>query len=204
MDKAKAIEVLENELISLRYDGNISDELNDAYETAIKSLKESESMITQERNELIQLAKEQNITAEELGIVPTIIKERDVEFFDNVARFIKEYELEEKARDCIEEKYWDDLGIRPIPKYQVIEVKLEKRIYRNIKVAIPIDEDAYNVDDYFNTYDLDMDYVDPDDEDDWEIEDTSVYDSNDGEGATIERLINHYGDDIYNRYDLVD
>lgn len=40
MENIKAAEILEGELISLRYDGNISDELEIAYETAIKVLRE--------------------------------------------------------------------------------------------------------------------------------------------------------------------
>lgn len=199
MDKAKAIEILENELISLRYDGNISDELNDAYETAIKSLKESKTM---ERNDVISLAKELNITPEELGITPKVVTEKDEQLFHEVGEFIRENELEEVARDSINEKYWEDLGIKPEKKYKVVEVRVEKRIYNNLKVAIPIDEEEYNVDAYYDTYDLDADM--PDDEDDWEVNDTSIYDSNNGDGLTKAELDRRYGDDLYNRYDLED
>lgn len=125
-----------------------------------------------EREKVVALVKALGITAEELGIEPkTEVREvvkTDEQFIHEVANMIHGMEMEEDARDNINEKYWEMLGIMPEKKYKVVEVTMKKTIYQKVTVAMPNDEDTSYVEDYIDTYDLD--YDNPYDEDDWETD----------------------------------
>lgn len=145
-----------------------------------------------DREKIIELVKALGITAEELGIEPRVETIRDEQFIHEVSEYIKDKEDEETARDYINEKYWDDLGICFKKKYKVVECRLEKKIYKNILVAMPEEDDSSNVEDYYDYY-----YVDDNDcdyEDEWETD----YVNNHQTNLTAEQLRNCYGDDVIN------
>ena len=151
-----------------------------------------------ERQTVIELVKALGITAEELGVEPTVktVTEKDTQLIHEVSQYIKEREDEETARDYISEKYWDDLNIRPEKKYKIVTVKFQKTLYAEVKVAMPEDEDEGNADDYIDMYGIDYD-----DEDDWEVDRTYT----DTEGLTEKEIKNRYGeDDIYNYNDFAE
>lgn len=167
----------------------------------VLNAKEDEAM-EMNREKIIELVKALGITAEELGIKPEIktITEKDTQFIHEVSQMIIGMDIEEEARDNINEKYWDDLGIRPEKKYKVVGVKVKKEIYKEIKVVMPDDEDSGNVENYIGNMDyLDNDY--PDDEEDWEIDDYDTL----KEELTAKEICYHYNtDDIWNYNDFED
>lgn len=149
-----------------------------------------------EREYIIEKAKELGVTAEELGVEPREVIVKDTQLIHEVSEMIHSMETEEDARDYINEKYWDDLGIRPPKKYKVMNVRLSKTIYKDIKVVIPEDEEY--VEDYIDyLYNLDNDY--PDDEEDWEIGD---YDSIREDLTEDEIKSNYSEDEIWNYNDI--
>lgn len=152
-----------------------------------------------ERQTVIELVKALGITAEELGVEPTVktVTEKDTQLIHEVSQYIKESEDEEKARDYISEKYWDDLAIRPEKKYKIVTVKLQKTMYAEVKVAMPEDEDEGNAEDYID----DIQYIDSDDEEDWEVDRTYVEE----EDMTEKEIKNRYSEnDIYNYDDFAE
>ena len=175
--------------------GNICDALNN-----MNIEKENETM---ERTKIIELVKALGITAEELGIKPeTQIKtviEKDTQFIHEVSQMIIGMDIQEEARENINEKYWDDLGIAE-KKYKIVKCKMAKTIYKDIYVAMPEDEDE----DYYagrcvgDTSNLDNDY--PDDEEDWEIGDIEIE-----EEDLTESEVNRRGqDEIWNYNDFAE
>lgn len=155
-----------------------------------------------ERENIIELVKALGITAEELGIKPEIktITEKDEQLFHEVSEMIHETEMDlELVRDYINEKYWDDLGIRPEKRYKVIKVTLEKTVYKDIKVAIPEDTDEDDVMYYVDgLHNLDTDY--PDDEEDWEFSGSDIADDN----ITAKEIDDKYGSELWNYDDYED
>lgn len=154
--------------------------------------------IKMERGTIIELVKALDITAEELGIQPEIktVTEKDEQLIHEVSEYIKDREDEETARDYINEKYWDDLAIRPKKKYKVVTVKLQKLVHAETKVVIPEDEDEDEAENYIDTYNIDVE-----DEDDWEVNETDI----DTEDVTEEQIKNRYcEDDIYNYYEFAE
>ena len=152
-----------------------------------------------ERQTVIELVKALGITAEELGVEPTVktVTEKDTQLIHEISQYIKEREDEETARDYISEKYWDDLAIRPEKKYKILTVKLQKTLYAEIKVAMPEDEDEGNAEDYID----DIQYIDSDDEEDWEVDRTYVEE----EDMTEKEIKNRYSEnDIYNYDDFAE
>lgn len=152
-----------------------------------------------ERQSVIEIVKSLGITAEELGVQPEIktVTEKDEQLIHEVSEYIKEREDEETARDYINEKYWDDLAIRPKKKYKIVTVKLQKTLYAEVKVAMPEDEDEGNAEDYID----DIQYIDSDDEEDWEVDRTYVEE----EDMTEKEIKNRYSEnDIYNYYDFAE
>lgn len=144
---------------------------------------------------LKEIIKANGITAEELGI--KTITEKDEQLFHEVSEMIHEMEIDlELVRDYINEKYWDDLGIRPEKRYKVIKVTLEKAIYKDIKVAIPEDANEEDVMDYVDgLYNLDSDY--PDDEEDWEFSYSHIEENN----ITAKEIDKQYGGEELWNYD---
>lgn len=159
----------------------------------IKVKKENETM---DREKIIELVKALGITAEELGIEPKIETVRDTELIEQMRKVIEHFTTPEDARDYINEKYWDDLGIRPKKKYKVVECRLEKKIYKSILVAMPEEDDDSNVEDYYDYYYVDND--DYDDEDEWEIDYTNNHETD----LTAEQLRKCYSDDVINYHDF--
>lgn len=154
-----------------------------------------------ERENIIELVKALGITAEELGIKPEIrtVTEKDNQFIHEVSEYIKYREDGETAREYIDEKYWDDLAIRPENRYKVINVTLQKTIYKDIKVAIPNDADEDDVMDYVDgLWNLDTDC--PDDEERWEFNGSNMADDN----ITAREIDNKYGTELWNYDDYED
>lgn len=153
-----------------------------------------------EREYIIAKAKELGVTTEELGIEPKVKIEtvRDTELIEQMRKVIEHFATPEDARDYISEKYWDDLGIQK-KKYKIVKCRMKKEIYKDIYVAIPNDENEDNVDRYIdNTYNLDTDY--PDDEEDWELweADTEEID------MTADEVNSRGQDEIWNYNDFED
>lgn len=151
-----------------------------------------------ERQTVIEIVKALGITAEELGVEPIVktVTEKDTQLIHEVSQMIHDFEIEEDARGKISEKYWDDLAIRPEKKYKIVTVKLQKTLYAEVKVAMPEDEDEGNAEDY-----IDTNYIDSDDEEDWEVDRTYI----DHEDMTEKEIKNEYGeDDIYNYNDFAE
>ena len=124
------------------------------------------------KENIIAVAKELQITAEDMGFTPVIETKEVVVKDEKLIRELKEMIAgmvlnHEDVRENISEEYWDDLDIREKPKYKIVEVKLNKTIYKTINVAIPEDESADDAENYIDDY-PDNDY--PDDEEDWEVE----------------------------------
>ena len=155
-----------------------------------------------EREYIINKAKELGITSEELGFAKQIetITVKDEELYHDLRDYIEYNDNPEVARDYFDEKYWDDLKIRPEKKYKVIGVKVKKTIYKEIKVVMPDDKDINSVDEYAENLDyLDNDYLD--DEEDWEIDDYDVL-KDDMTAKEIDYSYN--SDDIWNYDDFED
>lgn len=162
--------------------------------------KENETMIN-EREYIVAKAKELGITAEELGIEPRVETIRDEQFIHEVSEYIKDREDEEVARDYINEKYWDDLGILPEKKYKIVECRLSKTIYKNVMVAIPEDEDNDFAENCLDNVDYDLDTESPDDEDDWEVDDCYGHEND----LTERQIKDSYDqDDIWNYDDFAE
>ena len=60
-----------------------------------------------EREYIIEKAKELGVTAEELGVEPREVIVKDTQLIHEVSEMIHSMETEEDARDYINEKYWD-------------------------------------------------------------------------------------------------
>lgn len=127
-----------------------------------------------DKEKIIEMVKALGLTAEELGFEEKI--KRDEEFDELVKRFINALNLKDKARDYFSEKYHELLGIQE--KYKILEVRMARTIYKDIRVAIPQDEDDLNMWDYLPdlNYELSNDY--PDDEDDWSDERYNTFEEN--------------------------
>lgn len=130
------------------------------------------------RTETIKAVKAMGITARELGFgdaealeMICVAKSRQ---FDNlttaIAKLIKELDAEETAREIIDEEFWDDLGITE-NKYKIVEVKLQKTLYKTVNIVMGNDEDEYNADNYIDLYAIE-DY-EADDCDNWEVMSTT-------------------------------
>lgn len=130
------------------------------------------------RTETIKAVKSMGITARELGFgdaealeMICVAKSRQ---FDNlttaIAKLIKELDAEEMAREIIDEEFWDDLGITE-NKYKIVEVKLQKTLYKTVNIVMGNDEDEYNADNYIDLYAIE-DY-EADDCDNWEVTSTT-------------------------------
>ena len=156
-----------------------------------------------EREYIINKARELGVTAEELGFAKQIetVTVKDEELYHDLRDYIEYNDDPETARDYFDEKYWDDLGIRPEKKYKIVEVMLEKKIYQKIKVVMPEDEDESNVNDYvgYNLNDLEND--NPYDEDDWDYDYYEEVES----GMTAKEIGYKYSyEDIWNYDDIED
>lgn len=128
-----------------------------------------------DKEKIIEMIKALGLTAEELGFTDTI--KRDTEFDELVKCFIDELDFKDKARDYFPEKYHELLDIKQ-EKYKILEVRMARTIYKDIRVAIPQDEDDYNMWDYLPdlNYELSNDY--PDDEDEWGDERCNTFEEN--------------------------
>lgn len=138
------------------------------------------------RENIIEAVKAMGITANELGICPVTRYEVDIDFLKGVQKLIGYEDIDPAtARDCIPEKYWEDLGIAE-KTYQVVRVTLSKTIRQDIYVAIPDDTSIYDVGDYINN----MEEVewDEDEGDDWEVDDQNTEESD----MTAEEVRNNY------------
>ena len=138
------------------------------------------------REGIIKAVKAMGITASELGIYPVTRYEVDIDFLKGVQKLIGYEDIDPAtARDCIPEKYWEDLGIAE-KTYQVVRVTLSKTIRQDIYVAIPDDTSIYDVGDYINN----MEEVewDEDEGDDWEVDDQNTEESN----ITAEEVRDNY------------
>ena len=151
------------------------------------------------REQVIALVKALNITAEELGIQPEVKTVPDKQLLHELSEMISGEEInKETARDYFDKKYWHDLGIEE-KKYSIYEVRLSKTIYKKINVAVPENTSKYDVMDYVgNLSNLDNDF--PDDEDDWNDDDTTEF-----ECLTKEEIEAKFGqDDLWNYDDFAD
>lgn len=167
----------------------------------LNNINEKENKIMNEREYIIAKAKELGITAEELGIAPVVktVTEKDDDFIRQVGRLLSGFEIDaEDARDYFAEDYWEDLGIAE-KKYKIVKATVKKTIYKDVYVAMPEDENDYNVNEYLDNLDnLDNDY--PDDEEEWEVDDYEV----DEEGLTENEVNNRSQDEIWNYDDFAD
>lgn len=128
-----------------------------------------------DRDKVIELIKALGITAEELGIQPEV--KPDEMFVQNVKEFIEQYSSKEKAKEFFSDEYYELLGFKEEKKYQLVELKLAKTIYKNVQVILDMDESTddafYKGSDYADfDYELGLDY--PDDEDGWEEDNCKV------------------------------
>lgn len=179
----------------------MTDKLGNICATVLNDYDEKENKSMNEREYIIAKAKELGVTAEELGIAPIVktVTEKDYEFIRKVKDLIAGFEIDAaEARDYFLEEYWDDLGIAE-KKYKIVKTTLKKTIYKEIYVAMPDDENEYNVDNYCGDLsNLDNDY--PDDEEDWEIDDYEV-----DEDDLTEAEVNSRGQgEIWNYNDFAD
>jgi hypothetical protein len=150
-----------------------------------------------EREYIIEKAKELGVTADEMGFAKVEIPIKDEQLIHEVSEYIKYQEDDETARDYFNEKYWEDLGIQK-KKYKIVKCKMEKTIYKNIYVAMPEDEDTDNVNDYIDSTDsLDNDYTD--DEEEWEVNDYNV-----DEWDLTEEDVDKKGEDVWNQDTFAD
>lgn len=128
-----------------------------------------------DKEKIIEMIKALGLTAEELGFTDTI--KRDTEFDELVKRFIDELDLKNKAKDYFPEKYYDTLGIEK-DKYKIVEVRLSRKIYKEVLVAIPEDDEPYDVWDYLPDVDYELDNDYPDEQDNWEDEQIRTIEDN--------------------------
>lgn len=179
----------------------MTDKLGNICGDVLNNINEKESKTMNEREYIIAKAKELGITAEELGIETRVqIREvRDDTFTEQVRKLIVEMGIDpEDARTIIDDDYWEDLGIAE-KKYKIVKATVKKTIYKDVYVAMPEDENDYNVNEYLDNLDnLDNDY--PDDEEEWEIDDYEV----DEEGLTESEVNNRSQDEIWNYDDFAD
>lgn len=179
----------------------MTDKLGNICGDVLNNINEKESKTMNEREYIITKAKELGITAEELGIAPVVktVTEKDYEFITEVKNLIEGMEIDpEDARNYIDGEYWEDLGIAE-KKYKIVKATVKKTIYKDVYVAMPEDENDYNVNEYLDNLDnLDTDY--PDDEEDWEVDDYEV----DEEGLTEDEVNNRGQDEIWNYDDFAD
>lgn len=145
-----------------------------------------------EREKVIELVKALGITAEELGIEP---KQQSVEKYGEMIReisqMIKGMDIEEEARDNINEMFWEELGITPKKKYKIVRCRMAKTLYQNVYVVMPEDEDEDIAEDYIDDADT-IDVNNPDSETDWEMMDCDIY----REGLTADEVEEMY--DVWN------
>lgn len=179
----------------------MTDKLGNICGDVLNNINEKESKTMNEREYIIAKAKELGITAEELDIAPIVktVTEKDHDFIRQVGRLLSGFEIDaEDARGYFAEDYWEDLGIAE-KKYKIVKATVKKTIYKNVNVAMPEDEDDYNVNEYLDNLDnLDNNY--PDDEEEWEIDDYEV----DEEGLTESEVNNRSQDEIWNYDDFAD
>ena len=122
------------------------------------------------RETTIEAAKAMKVTPRELGYTPEIVYETDPRLIQILKDTFKVAEIDEGTqRDIVPEEYWEALGIKE-EKYKVVEVKLHKTVYTTVKVAVKAED--YDEDENDAIWDAigDEDYLDPDDEDGWEID----------------------------------
>lgn len=200
MEAKRALEILMEEINELKYNGTMTDELEEAFEVAINTIKGGYNM--NEREYIIERAKALGITTEELGIEPRVKLQtiKDEQFIRETKNLIDGEEIDaETARTYFSEEYYEQLGIAE-KKYKIVKCKMAKTIYKDIYVAIPEDEEE----DYYaercvgDTSNLNNDY--PDDEEDWEIGDVEVE-----EEDLTESEVNRRGqDEIWNYNDFAE
>ena len=155
------------------------------------------------RQDVINAVKAMGITSAELGFKPITVSEVDRDFLNGVKRYIQQVEEVQAARECIPEKYWEDLGIAD-KKYKLVEVELTKVITKRVKVAVP---ESYDVD-YIEPDDdvlgdvesLSYDNYDIDDEEDWEVQRCDVTEDN----LTADEINHKYNQEIWNYDDFED
>lgn len=151
-----------------------------------------------EREYIIQRARELGVTAEEMEFCKMEIPVPDKQLIHEVSQMIIGMDIKEEARENISEKYWNDLGIAK-KKYKVVKTTVQKTVYKDIFVAMPEDEDIDRINHYVGSLD-NLDTAHPDDEEDWEISDYEVDEDN-----LTEDEVNRRGeDDIWNYNDFAE
>lgn len=122
------------------------------------------------RTETIKAVKAMKITPRELGYTPEIVYKTDPRLIQILKDTFKVAEIDEGTqRDVVPEEYWEALGIKD-EKYKVVEVNLSKTVHTTIKVAVKAED--YDEDENDAIWEAigDEDYLNPDDEDGWEID----------------------------------
>ena len=130
------------------------------------------------RETTIEAAKAMRITPRELGYEPEIVYRDNPQLISDIRDMIDLMKLDpSECRDYISKEYWSDLGIEEA-KYQIVEVKFSKTIYKTVQVVMPATELASHWDDFYDTTYNSIDDVDGEtDEDDWEYDSHDYVDS---------------------------
>jgi len=146
------------------------------------------------RENVICMAKQMNVTAEELGIQPKVVVTQvpDKELLEYMKKFIADNDLEGEAKDYFPKEYWDDLELNKY--YKIVDVEVRKVISQTIRVVIPQDADSMKAEEIVESSISVIGDDDYETEEDWYVYDKDIYD----EELTEKEVNSYYSDEIFN------